>query len=175
MKHKQRKVVTSSSSISSCSLQCSPVQHPKTFLANTLVPKTTLLTWKQGISTPIHEGNLTPNQMVVELLAGFSTGKIQMQGDTVEHMPSSEADESIADMLSQLDSATHHKDQGGNNSAFHISPIVMITRLQAEKILESKYLIWKFVLKTLFLEVLCISHVRKFQKIRRVSVAMGKN
>ena len=78
--------------------------------------------------------------MAVELLAGFSTGKIRMMGDIVEHRLSSEADESIADMLSQLDSATHHKDQEANNSASHISPIVtvnnetkMIGRLQAEK------------------------------------------
>ena len=140
MNHKQRKVVTSSSSISSCSLPCSPIQHPTTFLMNTPVPKSTLLTWKQGISTPIHEGNLSPNHLAVELLAGFSTGKIRMRGDIVEHRPSSEADESIVDMLSQLDSATHHEDQEANNSASHISPIVtvnnetkMIARLQAEK------------------------------------------
>ena len=116
MNHKQRKVFTSSSSISSRSLPCSPVQHLKTFLANTPVPKTTVLTWKKGIPTPIHDGNLTPYQMAVELLAGFSTGKIQMKGNAVEHMPSSEADESIADMLSQLDSATHQEDQNQNNS-----------------------------------------------------------
>ena len=140
MNQKQRKVVTSSSSIVSRSLPCSPVQHPRKFLTNTPVPKTTLLTWKQGISTPIHEGNLSPNQLAVELLAGFSTGKIRMRGDIVEHRPPSEADESIADMLSQLDTASHHKDQEANNSASHISPIVtvnnetkMIARLQTEK------------------------------------------
>ena len=105
------------------------------------------MTRKQGISTPIHEGNLSPNQLAVELLAGFSTGKIRMRGDIVEHRPSSEADESIADMLSQLDSATHHKDQEANNSASHISPIVtvnnetkMIARLQAEKNPRTKVL-----------------------------------
>ena len=140
MNHKQRKVVTSSSSIVSHSVPCSPVQHPRTFLTNTPVPKTTLLTWEQGISTPIHEGNLSPNQLAVKLLAGFSTGKIRMRGDIVEHRPPSAADESIADMLSQLDSASHHKDQEANNSASHISPIVivnnetkMIARLQTEK------------------------------------------
>ena len=135
----QRKVVTSSSSVDSRSLPCSPIQHSRTFLTNTPVPKTTLLSWKQGISTLIHKGNLSPNQLDVELLAGFSTGKIRIRGDIVEHRPSSEADESIADMPSQLDS-THHKDQEANNSASHISPIVtvnnetkMIGRLQAEK------------------------------------------
>ena len=140
MKDRQRKVVTNSSSISSRSLLCSPIQHPRAFLTNSPVSKTTLLTWKQGISTPIHEGNLSPNELAVELLAGFSTGKIRMRGDVVEHRPSSEADESTADMLSQLDSATHYKDQETNNSASHISPIVTannetktIARLQAEK------------------------------------------
>ena len=99
-----------------------------------------MLTWKQSISTPIHEENLSPNQLAVELLASFSTGKIRMRGDIVEHRPPSEADESIADMLSQLDSATHHKDQEANNCASHISPIVtvnnetkMIARLQTEE------------------------------------------
>ena len=140
MNDRQRKVVTNSSSISSGSSPCSPIQHPRTFLTNTPVPKTTSLTWKQGISTLIHEGNLSPNELAVKLLAGFSTRKIRMRGDVVEHRPSSEADESIADMLSQLDSATHYKDQEANNSASHISPIVtvnnetkMIARLQAEK------------------------------------------
>ena len=138
MNHKQRKVVISL--VSSRSLPCSPVQLPGTFLTNTPVPKTTLLTWKQGIMTPIHEGNLSPNQLAVELLAGFSTGKIRMRGDIVEHISSSGADESIADMLSQLDAATHHEDQEANNSTPHISPIVtvnnetkMIAKLQAEK------------------------------------------
>ena len=40
-----------------------------------------------------------------------------MRGDVVEHRPLSDADKSIADMLSQLDSATHYKDQEANNSA----------------------------------------------------------
>ena len=131
---------TSSSSISSCSLPCSPVQHPRSFLLNTPVPNTTLLTWIQGISTPINEGNLSPNELAVELLAGFSTGKIRMRNDVVEHRPSSDADESIVDILSQLDSATHHKDQEANNSAPHVSPSVTINNrtktiagLQAEK------------------------------------------
>ena len=110
MNPRQRKVVTGSSSISSHSLPCSPIQHPRPFLPNTLVPNTTLLTWKQGISTPINEGNLSPNELAVELLVGFSAGKIRMRGDVVEHRPSSDADESITDILSQLNSATHHKD-----------------------------------------------------------------
>ena len=140
MNHRQRKVVTSSSSINSCSLPCSPVRHLRPILPNTPVPNTTLLTWKWGISTPINEGNLSPNELAVKLLAGFSTGRIRMRGDTVEHRPSSDADESIMDILSQLDSTIPHKDQEAINSAPHVSPNVTINNrtktvagLQAEK------------------------------------------
>ena len=140
MNPRQRKVVTGSSSISSRSLLCSPIQHPRPFLPNTLVLNTTLLTWKQGISTPISEGNLSPNELAVELLAGFSAGKIRMRGDVVEHRPSSNADESITDIISQLHSVTHHKDQEVNNSAPHVCPSItinnetkMIDGLQAKR------------------------------------------
>ena len=63
---------------------------------------------------------MSPNELAVELLAAFSTGKIRMRGDVVEHKPSSDADESTADMLSQLDSATHHKDQKANDPVPHV-------------------------------------------------------
>ena len=64
--------------------------------------------------------------MAVELLAAFSIGKIRMRGDVVEHKPSSDADESIADILSQLDSVTHHKDQKANDPVPHICPDITI-------------------------------------------------
>ena len=135
MNPRLRKVVTGSSSISSRSLPCSPVQYTRPFLPNTLVLSTTSLTWKQGIPTPINEGNLSPNELAVKLLAGFSTGKIRMRGDVVEHRLSSDADESIADILSQLDSATHHKDQKANDLVPHICPDITInneTKMIAE-------------------------------------------
>ena len=69
---------------------------------------------------------MSPNELAVELLAAFSTGKIRMRGDVVEHKPSSDADESIADILSQLDSATHHKDQKANDPVPHICPDITI-------------------------------------------------
>ena len=126
MNPRLRKVVIGSSSISSHSLPCSPVRHTRPFLPNTPVLSTTSLTWKQGISTPINEGNLSPNELAVELLAAFSTGKIRMRGDVVEHKLSSDADESIADILSQLDSATRHKDQKANDPVPHVCSDITI-------------------------------------------------
>ena len=125
MNPRLRKVVTGSSSVSSRSLPWSLVQHTKPFLPNTPVPSTTLM-WKWGISTPINEGNLSPNELAVELLTAFSTGKIRMRGDVVEHKLSSDADESIADILSQLDSDTHHEDQNVNGPVPHICPDIII-------------------------------------------------
>ena len=125
MNPRLRKVVTGSSSISSHSLPCSPVRHTRPFLLNTPVLSTTLA-WKRGISTPINEGNLSPNELAVELLTAFSTGKIRMRGDVVEHKPSSDADESIADILSQLDSDAHYEDQNVNGPVPHICPDIII-------------------------------------------------
>ena len=74
MSQNQRKVVTNSSFTSSHLLPCSPVYQHKEFLKNTPIPKAISPTWREGISTPIHEGGLSPNQVAVELLMGFSTG-----------------------------------------------------------------------------------------------------
>ena len=139
----QRKVVTNSSSASSSSLPCSPVYQHKEFLKNTPIPKVISPTWRKGISTPLHEGGLSPNQVAVELLMGFSTGQIRMRGDTVEHIPTLGTDESmsIAEMLHQLDSPGSPKKNKTNDSVHHTqqTPVIgqkepkTIARLQAEK------------------------------------------
>ena len=44
--------------------------------------------WVQGAPTPIQEGQLTPISEVLNLLVGFSTGEVVMEGENVKHLPS---------------------------------------------------------------------------------------
>ena len=38
--------------------------------------------------TPIQEGQLTPNTEALNLLAGFTSGEVVMEGDKLKHLPS---------------------------------------------------------------------------------------
>ena len=49
-----------------------------------------------------------------------------MRGDVVEHELSSDADESIADILSQLDSDTHYGHRNVNGPVPHVCPDIII-------------------------------------------------
>ena len=40
-----------------------------------------------GTPTPIQEGQLTPISEALNLLIGFSTGEVMMDGDDVKHLP----------------------------------------------------------------------------------------
>ena len=51
-----------------------------------------------------------------------------MRGYVVEHKPSSDADESIADILSQLDSDAHYEDQNVNGPVPHICPDIIVNK-----------------------------------------------
>ena len=54
--------------------------------------------WVQGAPTPIQEGQLTPISEALNLLAGFSSGEVIMEGEELKHIPSiSESLESIWD------------------------------------------------------------------------------
>ena len=44
--------------------------------------------WVQGAPTPIQEGQLTPISEALNLLVGFSTGEVVMEGENVKHLPS---------------------------------------------------------------------------------------
>ena len=44
--------------------------------------------WVQGAPTPIQEGQLTPISEELNLLVGFSTGVVMMEGNDVKHIPS---------------------------------------------------------------------------------------
>ena len=54
--------------------------------------------WVQGAPTPIQEGQLTPISETLNLLAGFSSSEVIMEGEELKHIPSiSESLESIWD------------------------------------------------------------------------------
>ena len=86
-----------------CSVPSSPVVKDvqiKPFLHKTPIPsiKKETTKWVQGASTPIQEGQLTPISEALNLLAGFSSGEVIMEGQELKHIPSiSESLESIWD------------------------------------------------------------------------------
>ena len=60
----------------------------KSFLDRTPIPSVQTTQWVQGASTPIQEGQLTPMSEALNLLVGFSTGEIIMEGENMKHLPS---------------------------------------------------------------------------------------
>ena len=62
----------------------------KPFLHKTPIPSIEKETtkWVKGAPTPIQEGQLTPITEALNLLAGFASGKIIMEGDELKHLPS---------------------------------------------------------------------------------------
>ena len=72
----------------------------KPFLDKTPIPSVEKVTlkWVMGAPTPIQEGQLTPLSEALNLLVGFSSGKVIMEGEELKHIPSiSESLESIWD------------------------------------------------------------------------------
>ena len=72
----------------------------KLFLHKTPIPSIEKETtkWVQGAPTPIQEGQLTPISEALNLLVGFSSGEVIMEGEELKHIPSiSESLESIWD------------------------------------------------------------------------------
>ena len=86
-----------------CSVPSSPVVKNvqiKPFLHKTPIPSIEKETtkWVQGAPTPIQEGQLTPISEALNLLVGFSSGEVIMEGEELKHIPSiSESLESIWD------------------------------------------------------------------------------
>ena len=62
----------------------------KPFLDRTPIPSLQMESpqWVQGAPTPIQEGQLTPISEALNLLVGFSTGEVVMEGENVKHLPS---------------------------------------------------------------------------------------
>ena len=77
----------------SCSVPSSPVTENvliKSFLDRTPIPSVQMeiTQWVQGAPTPIQEGQLTPMSEALNLLVGFSTGELIMEGENMKHLPS---------------------------------------------------------------------------------------
>ena len=60
----------------------------KSFLDRTPIPSVQTTQWVQGAPTPIQEGQLTPMSEALNLLVGFSTGEVIMEGENMKHLPS---------------------------------------------------------------------------------------
>ena len=58
------------------------------FLHKTPIPSTKKETskWVKGAPTQIQEGQLTPNTEALNLLAGFASGEVVMEGNELKHL-----------------------------------------------------------------------------------------
>ena len=77
----------------SCSVPSSPVTENvsiKSFLDRTPIPslQRESTQWVQGTPMPIQEGQLTSMSEALNLLVGFSTGEVIMEGENMKHLPS---------------------------------------------------------------------------------------
>ena len=71
------------------SVPCLPIVKNVTkssFLSQTLIPKMVNKVWVEGAPTPIAMGSLSPNEQAVALLAGFSSGRVTMEGESIKHL-----------------------------------------------------------------------------------------
>ena len=76
-----------------CSVPNSPVVENvqiKPFLHKTPIPSVEKVAskWVMGTPTPIQEGQLTPISEALNLLMGFSSGEVIMEGEELKHIPS---------------------------------------------------------------------------------------
>ena len=75
------------------SVPCSPVTKPvqiSEFLNKTPIPNPALeaTKWVLGAPTPIQEGLMSPNREAINLIAGFASGHITIDGNYLKHIPS---------------------------------------------------------------------------------------
>ena len=69
------------------SVPSSPVTKNVSFLDRTPIPSVKATQWVQGAPTPIRKGQLTPMSEALNLLVGFSTGEVMMEGENMKHLP----------------------------------------------------------------------------------------
>ena len=86
------------------SVPCSPVVRIVTkpdFLSKTPIPRITENTWVQGAPTPVAQGSMSPNEQAMTLLAGFASGSVKMDGNSLKHLPTL-PQKSINETLSEI-------------------------------------------------------------------------
>ena len=76
-----------------CSVPSSPVTEPvriSEFLDKTPIPNPALeaTIWVPGVPTPIQEGLMSPNTEAINLIAGFASGHVTIDGNNLKHIPS---------------------------------------------------------------------------------------
>ena len=82
----------------------------KSFLDQTPIPSLQMEStqWVQGAPMPIQEGQLTPMSEALNLLVGFSTGEVIMEGENTKHLPS------ISKSLDSIWNTPKHKNIDGS-------------------------------------------------------------
>ena len=71
------------------SVPCSPVVKNVAqfeFLSKIPIPKVENA-WVKGAPMPILQGSMSSNEQAMTLLAGFSSGSVTMEGDSIKHLP----------------------------------------------------------------------------------------
>ena len=76
-----------------CSVPCSPITEPvqiSEFLNKTPIPNPALeaAKWVPGAPTLIQQGLMSPNLEAINLIAGFASGHITVDGNDSKHIPS---------------------------------------------------------------------------------------
>ena len=86
------------------SVPCSPVVKNVAqfeFLSKTPIPEVTGNAWVEGAPMLILHGSMSPNEQAVTLLAGFASGSVTMEGDSIKHLPTA-PDRSIMQTLDEV-------------------------------------------------------------------------
>ena len=52
------------------------------------MPKISENVWVHGSPMPVVQGSMSPNEQAITLLAGFASGSVTMDGESVKHLPS---------------------------------------------------------------------------------------
>ena len=69
--------------------------------SKTPIPKVTKNAWVKGAPTSILQGSMSPNEQAVTLLAGFASGSVTMERDSIKHLPTI-PDKSIIQTLNEV-------------------------------------------------------------------------
>ena len=99
------------------SVQCIPVVQNVAqfdFLSKTLVLKVTEYAWVEGAPMPILQGSMSPNEQAITLLAGFASGSVTMEGNSIKHLPSI-PDKSIMQTLDEVWGTPTQEDKDAGN------------------------------------------------------------
>ena len=87
------------------------------FLSKTPIPKVTENIWLQGIPTPVVQGSMSLNEQDITLLAGFASGSVTMDGNSIKHLPII-PEKLITQTLSEVWGTSQQKRNNNNNTIY---------------------------------------------------------